>query len=96
MRLIILSALLLTTSIGYPFGDAAHRAIATAAEERLSESTKARIRQILGSEKMADAAIWPDRLQESKAPDAVAFCVLMILSTRSTDLSPCWKDSPRP
>lgn len=73
MRIVIATALLITTSVGYPFGHEAHRAIANAAEQKLSDSTKAKIRQVLGSETMAEAALWPDQAAKSPAPDAVAF-----------------------
>lgn len=73
MRIIITVLLLATTSIAYPFGQEGNRAIATVAEQRLPESTKAKIKQILGNQSMADASAWPDELRSSKAPEAEAF-----------------------
>ena len=65
-RTLIAGLLLITTTAAYPFGKEGHRAIAAAAEDRLPEAIKVKVKEVLGSQSMADASTWADELRNSK------------------------------
>jgi len=66
--ILLTGAALLCAAIPLPafaWGKTGHRIVANIADDNLSGLARARVKQILGEERLADAANWPDEMRSS-------------------------------
>ena len=68
MRLLLTIALLVLPSPALAWGQTGHRITGTIAEAHLSGLARARIRQILGDETLAEASTWADEMRSDPSP----------------------------
>lgn len=68
MRGLLLVALLALPSPALAWGQTGHRITGAIAEVHLSGLARARIRQILGDESLAEASTWPDEMRSDPSP----------------------------
>src|SRR5919109_539363 len=50
------------------WGEAAHRAVARVAEQRLSPRATSHVRALLGRESLADVSLWADEVRDTTHP----------------------------
>ena len=63
LRNSVLIVALLSFNFGYSWGTTGHRVIAEIAENHLSEKSKRKVKKIIGDQKLAYWATWPDNIK---------------------------------